>query len=266
MRTSLACHFAPLLLRIALGLIFLWAGVSKVFYVDSFSGAAAAGLANAGVQAAIDAAAPTTAPPILPAPDADAPAGTDDSADGSVSRRNASRATILAASAQAAAPAYTAEQFPAERSVKLRRLHGLILAMAGAESRGQWPPFLATPQAYQAMAWAAALTELFAGIFLLVGFLSRFAALGVVGVMAGALWMTQIGPNLGADGALLGFLPDPKLDDAAAWSAAWKDLLFQFVLVMAGLSLFFSGPGKVSVDGFLFTGSRASRRDEDDDE
>lgn len=277
MRTALACNFSPLFLRIALAVTFIWAGASKVFYVDEFSGAAAAKLANAGVQAAIDAAGPAQAPEILPVP-LPPPAGDGEAgeADEEVSDAKAvgpfgaivpvRYQDAAAAGASAPTTTYTAEQFSEGRSVKLRRLNGLILAMHSAKERGQWPDFLATPAAYGAMAWAAALTELFAGVFLLVGFLSRLAGLGVAGVMAGAMWMTQIGPNVGADGALLGFLPNMRLDEAAAWTSAWKDLLWQFTLFMVGLAIFFSGPGRLSIDGLLFPADKSSSRAVDDDE
>lgn len=307
MRTALACNVSPLFIRIALGITFLWAGASKVFYVDEFSGGAAAGLANAGVQSAIDAAQPIQAPPILPTPDpvptptpipdpvdprpVPQPAPANDASEdeemapeptGSSAHHSTAPAVLPAAyfvqdDTEAPTPTtppaagttppvvnYTPGQFPEDKPVQLRRLNGLILAMDSAHQRGQWPDFLASPGAYSAMAWAAALTELFAGIFLLVGFLTRLAGLGVAGVMAGAIWMTQIGPNIGADDAFLGFLPALKLDEAGAWVAAWKDILWQFTLLMMGLAIFFSGPGKLAIDALLFSSGRDSRHDDED--
>ncbi|MGP1346032.1 MAG: DoxX family membrane protein [Phycisphaerales bacterium] len=334
MRTALACNFSPLLLRVALGVTFLWAGAAKVFYVDDYTGARAAALANAGVQSAIDAAQPlpTITPPPAPTPeprptpptrpsggstnpspdaaDPDNPSAEPEepsaratpaagpslvhttpshtarilparfttmqpeSSTDSEPTTTASSPTGTTPPPASTAPAivYEPEQFPEDRPVQLRRLHGLVLAMDAAHARGQWPDFLAGPAAYTALAWAAALVELLGGIFLLFGFLTRIAAISVAGVMAGAIWMTQIGPALSAtdpSATFLGFLPALRLDDPAAWTSAWKDLLWQFMLLMAALAVFFSGPGKLAIDALLFVAPgepKRSRRRDDDDE
>ncbi|TVS07864.1 MAG: DoxX family protein [Phycisphaerales bacterium] len=99
-----------------------------------------------------------------------------------------------------------------------------------------------------ALAWAAAITEIVAGLFLLIGFITRLSALGVVGVMLGAIWMTEVGPALQAGATMIGFLPAYELFSPEAW----KTLLWQFALLMMGLGVFFSGAGGLSLDRVLF--------------
>jgi len=61
LRESLAVGWAPIFLRLALGVTFMWAGLAKVVYRADFAGQDAATLANYGVIAAPSAAAPPTA-------------------------------------------------------------------------------------------------------------------------------------------------------------------------------------------------------------
>lgn len=95
-RHSLALNVTPLLLRLGLGVVFLWAGSSKLFYSDEVTGERAALLANLGViepakgtglpvmppEASVEPVAPTppapdatpeTAPATEPAPEPAAP-------------------------------------------------------------------------------------------------------------------------------------------------------------------------------------------------
>ena len=70
MRTCLTNNLTPLLLRLALGLTFLWAGWGKVWVKVDFAPDALAQLANMGVDRARDAASRAPAPSL---PDAQTP-------------------------------------------------------------------------------------------------------------------------------------------------------------------------------------------------
>ena len=62
--------------------------------------------------------------------------------------------------------------------------------------------------------------------------------------MVAAIWLTQIGPAMQSGVTTLGFLPSfPAFD-----IAAWQPLLWQFILLCASASLFFAGPGGLSMD------------------
>ncbi|MCC5787937.1 MAG: DoxX family protein [Phycisphaerales bacterium] len=123
-----------------------------------------------------------------------------------------------------------------------------------AELAGRQQRFPLVPEALGnkpwpvALAWAAAITEIVAGLFLLIGFITRLSALGVVGVMVGAIWMTEIGPAMQAGATMIGFLPAYEVFSPDAW----KTLLWQFALLMMGLGVAFSGAGGLSLDRVLF--------------
>lgn len=157
-----------------------------------------------------------------------------------------------------APPALSPEDF--SNPTPVRRLYkiGLLLdksANPEDPSKQLWPSQLASPFAIRAFAWAAAITEFVAGGLVLAGFLTRFASLALAGTMAAAMLLTTVGPAAVSGAGFLGFLPDPKLHDPAAWVPAWQTLLFQFTLLCASLGLAASGPGSLSLDRILFSGS-----------
>ena len=81
----------------------------------------------------------------------------------------------------------------------------------------------------QYLAWAAIITELAGGVLLALGFLTRFWALMILGVMGVAIWKVHVGMHMGC----------------ASMEPA---------IVYAGVALAFllGGPGRISVDGMLF--------------
>lgn len=105
-------------------------------------------------------------------------------------------------------------------------------------------------------AWATAITELAAGVFLLVGFLTRLSAFSLMTVMLVALWSTNIGPAVLHDSnAILGFIPHK----ADVWNpASYSVLLWQSALVTMTLSVALLGAGPLSLDRLLF---RPGKRD-----
>ncbi len=99
-------------------------------------------------------------------------------------------------------------------------------------------------------ALAAALTELIAGILIGIGLLTRLSAFSIASVMLVAIWLTTIGPAIQGGNAVLGFLPNHAAFDTAAWSGP----MWQFALLCTAASLFFSGPGTLSLDRLLLGG------------
>jgi uncharacterized membrane protein YphA (DoxX/SURF4 family) len=275
-RRSLTANLSPLLLRVALGVTFLWAGYPKIFEKDQFPPEAVAQLANMGVKRAQDAAmgASTTPPPATkdaPTPDGALP-------DPGASVVNQPR-VILAQSAPAAARTYTAADFA--HPVELPRLHGVALALNGSASADKpiWPKALGGQPWAIRLAYAVAWTELLAGLFVLIGLFTPLSAFAIACVMGTAMWLTQIGPaTLGGGPSWLWVLP--PLEDFAYNPMGWQAFVMQLMLFAAALSLVFSGAGALSFDRFIFGvrhGDGSSRRgrasynsddeqDEDEDE
>jgi len=114
--------------------------------------------------------------------------------------------------------------------------------MPSALAHGYWP---------KALAWAAAITELVAGAFLILGLLTRISALGTLSVMLVAMWMTQIGPAaLHANDAILGFIPNnqPWYDPGS-----YSTLLLQLALASMSLAVVFLGSGAIGLDRLFFS-------------
>lgn len=281
LRDKLALNVAPVCIRLALALVFVWAGASKLFFTDSVTGDSAAALANLGViapPASAPAATPQPAAPTTPVseptPGAPATPATTDSPDAN------GGVTFTLPNAPApgssALRLYTAAEFP--NSVSVSRRHTSITltlfnaAQPDAQGRQLWPGALASPGVLRAMAWMAPLAEFAGGFLVLLGFLARLSALSLAGTMAVALLLTTVGPAALSPDPFMGILPQPRLADSGAWVGAWTPMLFQFVLLMGALSLAFSGPGALSLDRLVFggrgaadDGSRADDDGEDDD-
>jgi uncharacterized membrane protein YphA (DoxX/SURF4 family) len=221
-RDRVGLNFAPLLLRLMLGVIFLQSGLGKVLQDAEYPPEKAAVLAQMGVL------------------------------EGPVRTIGDQRVISI-------------EDFP--DLVPARRVYGLALRIhasawpepmeGGAKVRPIWPPEFATGQLPVFLAWAVAAAEIGGGAFMLVGLLTRLAALGVGCVMLGALWLDQIGPAVQAGQTMLGFLPQYDVFNPAEWQKLW----LQFALLMSALALAFLGPGRASMDALL-TGGRG----DDDDE
>jgi putative oxidoreductase len=122
-----------------------------------------------------------------------------------------------------------------------------------------WPAFAAQGKAPVVLAWAVALTELLGGGLLLVGLVTRLAALGIAGVMLGALWLAEIGPAIQKGTTYLGFIPRHDGGYAVKLSAdgGYVTLLWQLGLLAMALAIALLGPGALSLDGAL--GGRKAR-------
>lgn len=247
-REHMAVSFAPLFLRLALGVTFIWAGLGKLMVDMPVSGERAAVLANMGVGGLQRAAQPP-APAATPTPAKEPkkePAKTPASGPpGLVS------VIALQASPAPTAATFTAADFPNE--TRVAQLYGIALllheAVQTTDTEGKpvrfplAPAFIATGSWPWWLAWAAALTELLGGFLLLFGLFTRFAAFAIACVMLTAIWLTQIGPAMQSGNASLGFLPPH-----AAYDSAWQTLLWQFCLLCAAMNLVFAGSGGLSMD------------------
>jgi len=155
-------------------------------------------------------------------------------------------------------------------SPEVRSVYKLVILMDQAADPGTrdakpipaiWPKALASNRVPVFLAWAAAITELFAGFFLLIGLVTRLSAVALSGVMLTAIWLTTIGGAIQSGSAFLGFLPnEPFL------SFSWKEPFWQLLVLMACLALFFAGPGALALDRAIFASSRDDDLDDDDDD
>jgi uncharacterized membrane protein YphA (DoxX/SURF4 family) len=217
-RQKLAVWVVPVILRVLLAATFLWAGLGNVLEEMPVQGEDAAFLANLG---GLDAA----------------------------MKKGANEGNTPAL--------YTVDDFGTP--VQARRAMGLALLIHssafpkanadGTPKRRLWPEALAGGRAPVVLAWMVTLTELSAGVFLVLGLLTRVWALGLIAVMLGAIWLTEVGPAVqaGATG-FLGLLPDRPSFSVEAW----RNLLWQFALLMSSVALLMAGPGGLAVDGALF--------------
>lgn len=264
-RQNAALHLAPLTLRVALGLIFLYYGAGKLFFADfELSLSQEATLVQLGVLKERPGG-PVTTP--VEAGDAMAPPAFE---------------MILAQTGQEDAAMPVDEGAPAEQGDDGReaaeepaiertdgeveprhvsRVYRLVLTMNDAVQAGMWPDFLARGGVMKTLAWTVAIVEFVGGFFVLLGVFTRFWALSMVCVMAGAIYLTQIVPNWGATDAFLGFLPPFELADAGAWIGAYEKLFFQLIVGASAKALFFCGGGFFSVDRVIFGGGKKKTRE-----
>lgn len=281
-RDKLGLNATPLVLRLALGTVFIWAGSSKLLHSDPFPGARGERLVEMGI---IPKAAPAgSVTPIVPetpaapdpkpekpsAPPAETPAkappdetdppGVKPNLPDPAPEEAKPESSMVVVLARAQAPAKTAATAEVDKTPKLKRLYGLVLLMDRASKPNPqgyilWPKFLSTPSWMERMAWAAALTEFIGGVLILLGLLTRFAAFGLLSTMLTAMWLTQIGPSIGAAGSFLGFLPNPEMADPTKWNSTESGLmvvLWQFTLACVSLGLMLSGAGRLSMDSLIF--------------
>jgi uncharacterized membrane protein YphA (DoxX/SURF4 family) len=259
-RDRIGLNVPPLLLRMMLGGIFLWAGLGKVCTTMEVQGEQAAILANMGVIEAPGAAA-QPAPPVAPP----APAGTGASFDRPGNADDIG-GRVVAVRQTTGPRVYSAADFP--KPVAVKPVYMLALGIHAAanppapEAGGPalqpiWPPAIGGGKWPVYLAWAVVVTELGGGLCVLLGLFTRMWSLGLAGVMLGAMWLTQIGPAVQTGKTTLGFLPARP-----AFDPEWTHLLFEFCLFMAALALALLGPGRASLDHVLLGG----RHEEDDEE
>jgi uncharacterized membrane protein YphA (DoxX/SURF4 family) len=287
-RERLGLQGAPLILRLVLGLTFLWAGAAKLLADLEVSGENARILYSLGVIDAPKAIVRPSPPPSLPKPAEPAPAeptteGEPQPAPGETAPPSqppdqppaneppatepseppplAGRGTDGAAGAIMFARQDTGVPLSAAdfmTPVRVHMVHGVTIAVYNAArpsegkrpllpafcGRGVWPLVLAH---------AVMATEIIAGTFVLIGFLTRLSGVALALVMAVALWLTEIGPARAAGTAWMGVVPEhPNFGFSGGGPPLYTSMLWQSLLLASSLAIAFLGAGIVSIDALLF--------------
>lgn len=235
LRQSVGLNLPPLLLRVVLGVIFVWAGLGKVADRFEVRGEDAALLSRMGVIAAPSAGA----------------GGQGAGGQG----------------AGGAGGEATAADFPEFVSVRGVNRLALLVARAASPPRAEdgsarmalWPASLGQGSWPVRLAWAAAVTELVGGALLLLGLFTRLWGVALAGVMVVAIWLTEIGPAMQSGTTHLGFLPAYDWFNPGAWNRLW---LQSCCLVMA-LSLAALGSGRLGLDHVVLGGKGETDPDDD---
>lgn len=247
-RNSLAVHIAPVFLRLVLGGVFVWAGWNKLSMTMPVKGADAALLANLGVikKAEPPAPAPTSAP-AKPLPSSRGPGEVGGGL--TLAQAGAGSGGAAPAPVTAGPKVMTAEDFSDPVEVKSVWMLAVMIDHAchpapgpdGRPGMALWPRLIG--EGLWPWAWAVlvVVAEFGGGLGVLLGLLTRFCALSLAGVMAGALWLTEIGPAVASGTARYGFLP-------AHGPFEWTTFMFQATLLGAALALACAGPGVMSAD------------------
>lgn len=234
-REQVALSLSPLLLRLAIGVTFVWFGWGK-FQEATFTGPEAAQLIQLGIGKTASGAADS-----LPAgEDAETESATPEGGDDDATTPDEGD-DATAAQADPAVPATT------DAVVTARRFNSITLMLDRAGH-----PY---PRIF---AMIAAITELAGGALLVIGLFTRIWSLGLAIAMGYAFYFTSLGA-LGGWSAVgktwLTNLGNMPISDQST-------LFFQVVLLAGSLALFFGSAGTMSADRILFRPSS----DEDDDE
>lgn len=247
-----ALHFVPFMARLVLGAAFITAGMGKLFHTGTFEGDRAAKLRDLGVVAtAFDGGAIFHAASFSYSQDAPPP-GT-----GSLRERGANNNSTAGQDAgesgrTGAGESGTELQDPTvinvpPMTVEARELHNITLMVANAS------PGLEPYAVY--LGWGAALTEFVGGILILVGLFSRLWGLALAVTMGVAFYLTSLG--VVSETMIYQLMPDRVGD--------FNRLFVQLALFVLAFGIFLTGPGRLSVDGFIF-GKRDDHTFTDDDE
>lgn len=242
-----ALHFVPLLARLVLGAAFITAGMAKLFHTATFEGENAQKLKELGVVAtAYD------GNPLIFAASFEQqapPPGT-----GSLRERNANQDNGAqdagAGNESGAAGGDEAgtgqdqggagdEQEPTiinvpTMSVDARELHRTTLLVANTS------PGLAPYATY--LGWGAALTEFVGGILILIGLFSRLWGFALAVVMGTAFYYTSL--SIVGETMIYDLMPSHANE--------FHQVFAQLALFVLAFGVFLTGPGKLSVDGFIF--------------
>lgn len=273
-RTSVALNLAPLCLRLALAVTFLWAGFAKVAYrtpVDHPRDLAKLmewGIIPAQSASLPGEAMPNPEEPVVTPPTEETTPETDPGVQTPPVDVPADEPPVEDTQPEDGGALPVRQENAPPRSVEVKRVMGLALlldrsANPGVNDQGQaldpiWPAALAKGTTPVVIAWVAAILELVCGAAMLVGFFTRLAALPLAGTMLTAMWLTQIGPAIQDGTALFGFLP-PGPFEMGPGGYAYTALLWQFALLMSSLAMVLLGAGFLSVDRLLFGGPPSER-------
>lgn len=260
-RVCKAPSVSPLLLRLALGAMFLTAGIGKLAEQE-ITGPMAGTLEAMNIGRVITPSASSPGAVEIPSP-GDTPPSSDTPASGG--EEAASSPDIAKPDNAAPTGDADADQAPDTAAVntdagegptvKARRVEMLTASLRDAsqttDERGRLiPAALGARQWARTLAWTAMLTEIIAGGLMVVGLFTRLGALGLMFVMGVAMWLTQIGPVVMSrtpGAGFLGFLPAPGFA-----GDGWQHLLLQFVLFMVAFAVLLMGAGRISLDAWVF--------------
>jgi uncharacterized membrane protein YphA (DoxX/SURF4 family) len=210
-REKLALSFAPITLRVLVGVAFLWLGLGRLVDRIVVEGEDAAILAELGVVGAGMA--------------GDAPAPGGQPAPGPVETRRLYRDALMIYNAANPRP-----------------------GASGERPVSTWPGALAGGNAPVVLSWVGTSIALGGGVLVLLGFFTRFWGGMMILLMLILAWLTQIGPAVQSGETQIGVLPDRSLLDPAMN----QELLWQFVLLMAAITLTLAGSGALAVDRMIF--------------
>lgn len=273
-RDQVALTLPALLLRLALCLIFLWAGLGKILGETTVTGEDAARLHAMGLRLTPHtppAETPAAPPRALPDPNEDLPhldPPTEliipDNGDADDPQADENRTAAQGAHAvhwrlaQTVVTPPTAADFPDEHRVQ--RVYGIALLLSYAGNPGltnnsepvppTMPAWVSADRWPVYFAWTAAGAELLAAAMLFFGVLTRFGAMIIIGIMLQAMWLTQIGPAMvGRVDSYLGFIPatgDP-------WAPpTFQTLFFQLACLTMATAVALLGSGPIGFDRALF--------------
>ncbi|MBX3385333.1 MAG: DoxX family protein [Phycisphaeraceae bacterium] len=243
--------WAPLLLRLAVGVTFVWAGLGKFLASAELPSSTRPVLREMG---AIRTSAGKAEQPRTTEGDH---AKTGQKDDGP--KEDEDEAKTIAG---AVGSGEDAESGP----VRVRRVWALglrVYTSANPQAVGKvegaqgspmalWPRFIGSARWSAFWGWSVGFAEVAFGGMVLVGLLTRLGGVGLAGVMLGALWLDQIGPAVQMGGARLGFLPTHDMFDVRGW----MPLLWQVSLLASSLALVLLGSGRLALERWLF-GSKA---------
>lgn len=262
--------WGPLPLRIAVGAVFLWAGLGKWFAHDPLPESARPVLVEMNVATR---ASGTPAVPRQPEGDAiERPAAPAAGSEGvGIDEQQAEDEGAGGVTVKTAGGSKAGSEAPpvAEPMFEARRVwcaaYGIHVAAnprmpenQTAQPRAIWPGFLGTPSVAKAQAIALMVVEALGGALILVGLLTRVSGLALAGAMLGAMWLDQLGPAFQAGKTVLGFIPERPIWD----TGAWRTLFWQACLLAMSVGLVLLGAGRLSMDEWI----SGARRDHDHDE
>jgi len=266
----LALHAGPVPIRLVLALTFMWAGLGKILATFEPAEGDRQRFVEMGVLSE-----PAAGQEGSGTPSRDG-AGPDAGGEGSTPTPSEGGQVGRSPDAVGHAPELrrvsTTWQPATAGPVELRRVYGIALTLSkGAspdEIDGSQPPaivpsFVGSGRTPVYLAWAAAIAEVVCAALVFIGLFTRVGAVGLLGVMAVAMWLTTFGPAYQSGSGFLVFLPGNSAFD----TQAWKTPLWQLALLCASLALALTGPGALSAHHFLFVGGeKHGHLDDEDDE
>lgn len=215
----MALSVAPIVLRVMIGVAFLWIGVGRLLDTVPVGGEDAAILSELGVVGAASGARLASAESADPGD-----AGTGATL-GSVETRRLYQDALMIY--------HAANPKPDE---------------SGKRPVSTWPGALAGGNAPVVLSWVGAMTAIVGGGLVLLGLLTRLWAVALFVLVLVTAWLTQLGPAIQSGDTRLGVLPDrPLLDPSNG-----QELLWQFTLLMGVLTLGLAGSGALALDRAIF--------------